>query len=135
MLNNVSNSQIAFFLGRFLYGINFFAHGLVRLPKLNKFIDWILTEFKDTMIPKVLLEPYAFVLVFLELVVGIALFFGFRTRLFLIISMLILISLIFGACMQEAWPRVGVQMVYAIFNYQLLKDYSVKNEILSITKS
>ena len=97
-------------------------------------MEWILNEFKDTMIPKVLLEPYAFLLVFLELVVGVSLVFGFKPRFFLIISNLILISLIFGACIQEAWPRVGVQMVYAIFNYQLLRDYSNQNDILSITK-
>ena len=129
-----TNSQLAFFFGRLLYGVNFFAHGLVRIPKLNKFMEWILNEFKDTMIPKVLLEPYAFLLVFLELVVGVSLVFGFKTRFFLIISNLILISLSFGACIQEAWPRVGVQMVYAIFNYQLLRDYSNQNDILSITK-
>ena len=134
MFTKFTNSQLAFFFGRLLYGVNFFAHGLVRIPKLNKFMEWILNEFKDTMIPKVLLEPYAFLLVFLELVVGVSLVFGFKTRFFLIISNLILISLIFGACIQEAWPRVGVQMVYAIFNYKLLRDYSNQNDILSITK-
>lgn len=120
----MENKELAFLAGRIAYGVNFFAHGLVRLPKIDTFSTWMKGEFADTMIPNILIYPFAYALTIIELLAGITLIIGFKTKTSLLITMAILSMLMFGSSMQENWKTVGVQMVYVIFNYLMLLHFT-----------
>lgn len=122
----MDSQALAFTLGRITLGLNFFAHGLVRLPKLHQFSTWMVGELQNTLIGNEhLVYGFAFGLVIVELIVGITLLIGWKTKASLILTSFIMMSLIFGACMQEAWPRVGVQMIYVIFIFLLTYFYQI----------
>jgi len=121
----MSNKELAFLIGRITLGINFAAHGIVRLPKLHAFSQGMVDQFKNTLIGfDPLIYSYSYGLVFVELLVGTALIIGFKTKASLVLVSVIMMSLIFGASMQEAWPRVGFQMIYVVFGYLLLNGFT-----------
>lgn len=120
----MNNTELAFLAGRIAYGVNFLAHGLVRLPKIDAFSSWMQGEFANTMIPNFLIYPFAFTLTIVEFIVGITLIIGFKTKTSLVITMAILAMLMFGSSMQENWKTVGVQMVYVVFNYLILLHFT-----------
>ena len=120
----MSDKELAFLLGRLSLGVNFAAHGIVRLPNLHSFCEGMVTQFQNTLIGfDPLIYAYSYLLVWLELFVGIALIIGFKTRASLVVVSMIMMSLIFGASMQEEWPRVGFQMIYVVFTFLLLQGY------------
>jgi len=120
----MNNNELAFLAARIAYGVNFFAHGLVRLPKIDAFSTWMQGEFVNTMIPNILIYPFAFALTIVEFLVGITLIIGFKTKTSLLITMTILTMLMFGSSMQENWKTVGVQMVYVVLNYLMLLHFT-----------
>jgi len=131
----MSNKELAFVIGRITLGVNFASHGIVRMPKLNEFCQSMVEQFEHTLIGyDPLIYSYAYLLVFVELLVGITLIIGFKTKASLVLLSFIMMSLIFGASMQEEWPRVGFQMVYVVFGYLMIvgftaTDYSLDARI------
>ena len=124
----MANKELAFLIGRITLGINFAAHGIVRLPKLSAFCEGMVKQFKGTLSGfDALIYSYSYVLVFVELLVGIALILGFKTKVSLILVSVIMMSLIFGASMQEEWPRVGFQMIYVVFGYLMMNGFVETN--------
>ena len=118
------NRELAFLIGRITLGVNFAAHGIVRLPKLNAFCEGMVKQFQDTLIGfDPLIYSYSYALVFVELLVGITLIIGFKTKASLVLVSMIMMSLIFGASMQEEWPRVGFQMIYVVFGYLMMLGF------------
>jgi thiosulfate dehydrogenase [quinone] large subunit len=121
----MENKQLAFLLGRITLGINFAAHGFIRLPKIGSFSEGMVTKFQDSVIGiDSLISVFAHGLVFAELLVGIALLIGFKTRASLIVTSVIMMMLIFGSSMLEDWTLVGSQMIYVIFIYLLIYGYT-----------
>lgn len=120
----MNNNELAFLAARIAYGVNFFAHGLVRLPKIDAFSTWMQGEFAQTMIPNALIYPFAFCLTIVEFMVGVTLILGLKTKASLVLTMGILTMLMFGSSMQENWKTVGVQMVYVLLNYLLLLHFT-----------
>ena len=120
----MDHKQTAFALTRFTLGINFFMHGFVRLPKLGAFADGLVADFQDTMIGfDPLIRAYAYTLSIAELLLGLALLLGFKTKYALAGCSLVLTSLIFGSCALETWSNVASQMVYVILVYLLLWNW------------
>ena len=120
----MNNKELAFLAGRVAFGVNFLAHGLVRLPKLDAFASWMQGEFVNTMLPNGIIYPFAIVLTIAEFILGLTLILGWKTKASLLLTMGILTALMFGSSMQENWKTVGVQMVYVAFNYLMLLHYS-----------
>ncbi|QLE02654.1 DoxX family membrane protein [Galbibacter sp. BG1] len=117
----MENKELAFLLGRIALGINFLAHGIVRLPKLNEFSKGMVKGFQETLIGfDSFIYVFSFVLVFVEFILGFTLILGLKTRLSLIIANFLMMCLIFGASMQEKWGVVGSQMVYVAFLFLLI---------------
>ena len=110
----------AYFLARLIIGTSMFAHGLVRLPKLAAFSDWMMGVFSKTMMPDLLVKPFSFILPVAEFVIGILLLAGFLTRQALIAGAIIMIALIFGSCLAEQWEWATFQMFYGLFFCLLL---------------
>jgi thiosulfate dehydrogenase [quinone] large subunit len=117
----LTNSELAFVLGRLLLGINFLGHGLVRLPKLAAFRGGLVKQFASTWLPSVLVELFATVLPFVEFGIGLLLLLGLFTRPVLALGMFVMMALVFGSSQQEKWDAVATQMVYGIFFLLLLR--------------
>tara|TARA_R100000935_G_scaffold13736_4_gene27511 strand:- start:85094 stop:85519 length:426 start_codon:yes stop_codon:yes gene_type:complete len=121
-MKKLTNEQWAFFVARITIGINMLVHGLVRIPKLSKFAEGLTKEFSETYLPEILVAPFAHVLPFIELTLGILLVLGWKTKFASVASGLLIAVLLFGMAMQEDWGGVGNLMVYAIFFFLLIKN-------------
>lgn len=106
--------QTAYALLRITMGVNFAVHGLVRLPKLIYFADWMVSFFRNTPIPETLVWIWAIILPFIESGIGLLLIIGAYTYRTSIAGAFLIILLVFGSCMAEQWEWVGIQMIYAV---------------------
>lgn len=117
-----TNEQLAYALFRITMGVAMLGHGLVRIPKLPVFRDGMVKMF-DGVLPAALVTPFATILPFVEFVIGALLIVGLFTRYAIVAGAVLMMVLIFGACMKENWEIVGMQMVYAFLYYVLLRFY------------
>ncbi|MGP2655636.1 DoxX family protein [Malaciobacter sp. WC5094] len=133
MCSTKENSKdFAFALLRLAMGVNMFVHGLVRLPKLEGFNTWMVGYFQDTFLPEFLVSLLAYTIPFVELIVGALLILGLFTRQALLAGALLIVVLLFGACLKENWEWAAFQMIYAIFFFML--SYFIELNTVSIDK-
>jgi len=102
-------------------GLNLLMHGWVRTGKnFAGFQSWLTSLFANTQLPVMLLDLMSYVIPGAELVLGILLLSGFKTRLALIGSGALMIGLIFGMSLLQKWEIVGLQMTYLLIYATLL---------------
>jgi thiosulfate dehydrogenase [quinone] large subunit len=117
---NLTNPELAFVLGRLLLGVAFLTHFLVRLPKLAAFQAGMVKQFANSLLPELLVRPFAAVLPFVEGVIGLLLIIGLFTRPALAAALLLMTALVFGSSLLEQWDTVGTQLVYGLFLFALV---------------
>ncbi|MFD0792951.1 DoxX family protein [Mucilaginibacter litoreus] len=117
----------AYFLARLPIAFSMFGHGLVRIPKLEKFSAGMVKSFSETWLPEALVRPFSYLLPFLELLTGVLLMLGLFTRFANVLGVVIILCLIFGSCMQEQWNSVFTQMIYGIY-FALLYLFADNNK-------
>lgn len=107
---------------RFLLGVNFFSHGLVRLAgDWTGFVTGVEKAFAEVILmPGTLVTAFAWFIAPFELVIGAMLILGWFQRESLVAGGLFLGALIFGTSMRQDWATVGLQMIYALCFYVLL---------------
>jgi len=105
---------------RLAIGASMFGHGLVRLPKLTMFSQWMVNSFDKSMLPKVMVLPFSYALPLGELLVGILLIAGLFTKPALFLAALIMMALIFGTAMIENWEALPSQLIHVAFFAVLL---------------
>ncbi|RXJ98450.1 DoxX family protein [Arcobacter sp. CECT 8989] len=133
MCSTKQNSKdLAYALLRLAMGVNMFVHGMVRLPKLEGFNTWMVGYFQDTFLPDFLVSLLAYTIPFVELIVGALLILGLFTRQALLVGALLIVVLLFGACLKENWEWASFQMIYAIFFFML--SYFIELNKVSIDK-
>ncbi|GLU52232.1 DoxX family protein [Dyadobacter frigoris] len=115
-----SPQQLSFLLARLSVGMSMFGHGLVRLPKLHGFSNWMVGQFEKSMLPEIVVTPFSYILPVAELLVGIFLLIGLFTKQTLIAGSLVMIALIFGSSMIEEWGAIPSQLIHAAFFSVLL---------------
>lgn len=120
----LSNEQLAYALARITMGAAMFGHGLVRMPKLAGFRDWMVKLY-DGVMPAQLVGAFATILPFIELLIGLLLIVGLFTRSALVAGAILMIVLILGSCMKENWEVVGSQMIYGLFYYFLIRNLAL----------
>jgi len=111
----LKKEKVAYTLARLPIGLSFLGHGLVRLPKLNQFVNGMQKGFEATYLPTEIVKPFAFVLPFLELLLGMAILFGFKMKNTTILGVILVCLLIFGSSFQENWSAIAIQMFYGIY--------------------
>jgi len=114
-------NTISFLLLRLAIGASFFGHGLVRLPKLAAFSGWMVGSFKKSMLPEVLVIPFSYALPVAEFIVGLLLLTGLFTKAAAIAGSVVMLVLIFGACMIENWEALPSQFIHVAFLVTLLQ--------------
>ncbi|QHS58750.1 DoxX family membrane protein [Chitinophaga agri] len=118
------NNTIAFLLLRLAIGASMFGHGLVRLPKLDKFSGWMVGSFKDSMLPSALVTPFSYALPIAEFLIGLLLIIGLMTRQSLIAGGIVMILLILGTTLIENWEALVSQLLHVAFFAILLSNIS-----------
>ena len=96
-------------------------HGLVRLPKLTMFSNWMVGQFHKSILPAALVQPFSYMLPIAEFAIGLLLIFGLFTRISLIAGSMVMIALIFGSCLTESWDAIVPQMIHGAFFAFLLQ--------------
>jgi thiosulfate dehydrogenase [quinone] large subunit len=115
---------VAFVAFRLVIGTNFFFHGLARMlgGGIEGFASGTTKAFAGTPLPPGLVHAFLTVLPYVELILGLLIFFGLFTRWALVIAQLLIAALIFGTSLRSDWVTVSIQMIYAIALYLALAN-------------
>lgn len=114
----------SFLLLRLALGASLLGHGLVRLPKLAGFSQWMVGTFQKSMLPEALVIPFSYALPILEFVLGLLLVAGLFTRVSLVGTGVVMLLLIVGACLIENWEALPSQLIHVAFAVVLLNFLS-----------
>lgn len=114
------NSKSSFLLLRLGIALSLFGHGLVRLPKLPGFSQWMTGQFSKSMLPQALVLPFSYALPIAEFVIGLLLLVGLFTRFALSAGALLMLMLIFGTTLIEDWGALPSQLIHLFFLAVLL---------------
>ncbi|MBB5623611.1 thiosulfate dehydrogenase [quinone] large subunit [Pedobacter cryoconitis] len=120
--------NITYLLARLPIGMSLFGHGVVRLPKLTLFSEWMVSSFSKSMLPEALVLPFSYLLPVLELLTGLLLLSGLFSRFAILLGSAIMLALIFGSCMIEQWENVFIQVLYGAY-FAVLYRYLDFNKI------
>lgn len=115
----VADGQLAYGVLRGAFGVNIFMHGAARLGSLSGFVDGVTAGFAETILPPELVRLFAWTIVPAELLIGLAILIGFKTRSALLGGSLLLLMLTIGVTLQQRWDTAGLQVTYFIV-YALL---------------
>jgi thiosulfate dehydrogenase (quinone) large subunit len=115
-----TDRKLAYLVLRFTLGLSILMHGLVRLPHLNAFADWMTKTFVDSPLPALLVRPFAIGLVFDETIVGLLVLVGLWTRAALLVGSATMAALIFGTALRSEWETLTYQLIYAAIYAALL---------------
>lgn len=110
----------SFLLARLAIGTSLFGHGLVRLPKLEKFSHGMAGQFQHSILPEPLVIAFGYALPFAEFVIGLLLLLGLFTRGALVAGAVLMILLIFGTTTIEQWDAIPSQLFHIVFLVGLL---------------
>lgn len=116
----------SFLLLRLAIGASMFGHGLVRLPKLNGFSNWMVATFEKSMLPKAMITPFSYLLPIAEFTIGLLLLSGLFTKPALIAGGLVMTILILGSCLIENWEILPSQLIHAAF-FAILLQFAANN--------
>ena len=119
-IKSLNMETTSFLLLRLAIAISMFGHGLVRLPKLTTFSNWMIGTFENSMLPKILVTPFSYILPIAEFTIGLLLLLGLFTKPALIAGAVVMLALLFGTSMIENWEAVPSQLIHIAFFAVLL---------------
>ncbi|KJD36918.1 hypothetical protein PW52_00185 [Tamlana sedimentorum] len=120
MFKNLTNKGLAVALLQLSFGINYFFHGVVRLPKLSKFVAGMQAGFSETLLPELFVTPLAYIIPFAEIAIGVLLIINKFAKQTIIAAFVLMNILVVGSCFAENWANVGLQTTYIGFLFLLL---------------
>lgn len=113
-------NKTTFFFMRLPVALSLLGHGLVRLPKLHAFSEWMTGTMENSFIPSVLVMILSYVLPFIELILGILLLIGYQTRYSIYTGLALMGILIFGSTSIENWEAIEAQLIHAVYLFALM---------------
>ena len=114
------DTKWAYLLSRLAIGLSFFGHGLVRLPKLAGFSNWMVGQFSKSFLPDTLVVAFSYILPFAELIAGVMIVLGLFTKQGLLLAGVLCLALIFGSTTIENWDALPSQLIHVAFLSVLL---------------
>lgn len=119
-------NTFTFLILRLAIAVSMLGHGLVRLPKLKTFSQWMVGSFEKSMLPKILVLPFSYVLPIAELTIGLLLLTGLFTKPAVFGGSAIILILLFGTAMIENWDAIPSQLLHLIF-FAILMQFMANN--------
>ncbi|MBP0904277.1 DoxX family protein [Mariniflexile gromovii] len=107
-------NDLAYLMLRLVAGVSFFGHGLVRLPKLTAFSQWMTGSFSKSMLPQSLVTPFSYALPIAEFTIGTLLILGLFSQKAFITGVVVMLLLMLGTCLIENWEALPSQMIHAL---------------------
>ena len=104
-----------FFFLRLPIAVSLLGHGLVRLPKMPAFTDWLVTTMEKSVIPEFLIVPFGYVLPIAEFLIGLSLLIGFQVKYSLFAGLALMSVLIFGSSSIENWSAIESQLLHSLY--------------------
>lgn len=104
--------SMGFALLRVLLGFNMLGRSLVRIPEINNFATGMAESFSDTLLPGSFVFVYAFVIVIAELIIGVLLILGWKTRWALVAMGILILTLTFGQVLQQNFGTLANILIY-----------------------
>ena len=122
----MDKATTSYTLARLPIGLSFLGHGLVRIPKLEHFAEGLSTAFSNSFLPLEVVQPFAFLLPFVEAVIGLGLLIGYKIEVICLVALGVICLLIFGSSSIENWSAVATQMFYGLYLVMLFhfSDYN-----------
>ncbi|WP_343672421.1 DoxX family membrane protein [Chitinophaga sp.] len=120
-------TDLSYLLLRLVAGVSLFGHGLVRLPKLVGFSQWMTGAFAKSMLPLHLVRPFSYVLPIAEFTIGLLLMLGLFSGKAILAGIIVMLLLIFGTCMIENWEALPSQIIHALVLILLLQFVASNN--------
>lgn len=102
----------ACWLVRISLGLVMLVAGAGKLPNPAAFQTYILSTFKDTILPVWTLKPFAMSVPYVELILGVLLIVGVLRNWVLLVTGLYLLQLVFGLILVKQHATVGTNMTY-----------------------
>lgn len=115
--------KTAFFFLRLPAAVSLLGHGLVRLPKLAAFSDWMVKTMEKSVIPEALVAPFSCFLPVAEAVIGVLLLVNSKMEYTLYSALVLMSILIAGSCSIENWTAVEAQLLHCIYLFALFWFY------------
>lgn len=119
----MKDPKTALFFLRLPIAISLLGHGSVRIPKLHTFSEWMVTTMEKSMIPKLIIVPFGYVLPFAEAILGILLLINFKIKYTLYSALVLMSILIFGSCSIENWSAIEAQLLHSFYLFGLFWFY------------
>lgn len=113
-------NKTAFFLFRLPVAFSLLGHGLVRLPKLQGFSNWMTGFMEKSYLPQPLIEGFSYAVPFIEVITGLLLTIGLFTRQAIYVSLALMAAFIFGNTTIENWDPITAQLIHAAYLVGLL---------------
>lgn len=111
----------AYLLTRLAIGATLFFHGFVRVPKINAFVQGTVESFEKSILPAALVQPFGYLIVFVEVLTGFLLLIGLFTRQAAFAAGLLMVMLITGTCLIENWGALPSQLIHIAFLIVLIQ--------------
>lgn len=116
-----SDAAVACLLLRLTIGVNMAMHGAVRIfGQPGAFLAYLQKTFEGSAMPAWVLPPFAAVVPWVELVIGVLLLLGLALRPALVAAGLLMSVLTFGVSLVQKWDVAGLQLTYAVVFFLLL---------------
>lgn len=109
-----------FFFLQLPVAVSLLGHGLVRLPKLQAFSEWMLKTMEKSAIPETLILPFSYFLPVAEAVTGLLLLINYKTRYTLYAGLTLMSILILGSSSVENWQAIESQLLHSLYLFGLL---------------
>ena len=112
--------KTTFFFLKLPIAVSLLGHGLVRLPKLPAFTDWLVTTMEKSVIPEFLIVPFGYVLPIAEFLIGLSLLIGFQMKYSLFAGLALMSVLILGSSSIENWSAIESQLLHSFYLFGLV---------------
>jgi len=97
---------------RLIFGLVFLAYGLDKLIHFDTTVNTMVSNFRGTWIPGILVRGFVFILPFAELGLGVLYLIGYRYRETLIATGVLMALLTFGLAVRGEADGVARNLVY-----------------------
>lgn len=122
--------KTVFFFLRLPVAVSLLGHGLLRLPKLQAFSEWMLKTMEQSAIPEALILPFSYFLPVAEAIAGLLLLINYKTKYTLYAGLTLMSILIFGSSSIENWSAIESQLLHSFYLFGLLwfyEKYGIRN--------